>query len=82
MLHDGRMLLKKNIQLTDNITLDYTDYNFALEVSAMDYGNLHKLEYAYRLGNNEEWIKLDGNRIYFNKLSPGKYDLEVKVNDP
>ena len=79
---DGRILLKKNIQLAEDIYLDYTDHNFALEVSAMDYGNLHKLEYAYRLSNKEEWIKLEGNRIYFNKLSPGKYDLEVKVNNP
>ena len=79
---DGRVLLKQNIQLAKEIALDYTDHNFALEVSAMDYGNLHKLEYAYRLSSKEEWIRLEGNRIYFNKLSPGKYNLEVKVNNP
>ena len=79
---DGRTLLKKNIQLADAIYLDYSDHNFALEISAMDYGNLHKLEYAYRFSNKGEWIKLEGNRIYFNKLSPGKYDLEVKVIEP
>jgi signal transduction histidine kinase/DNA-binding response OmpR family regulator len=40
---------------------------------------LHKLQYAYRLNKDEEWVKLEGNRIYFNKLSPGTYQLEVKV---
>jgi signal transduction histidine kinase/DNA-binding response OmpR family regulator len=45
----------------------------------MDYNSLHKLQYAYRLNKDEEWVKLEGNRIYFNKLSPGTYQLEVKV---
>ena len=75
----GRILLNKNIQLLNEITMDYSDSNFALEVSSMDYNSLHKLHYAYRLNKDEEWVKLEGNRIYFNKLSPGTYQLEVKV---
>ena len=76
---NGRILLNKNIQLLNEITMDYSDSNFALEVSSMDYNSLHKLQYAYRLNKDEEWVKLEGNRIYFNKLSPGTYQLEVKV---
>ncbi len=75
----GRILLKKNIQLVNEITMDYSDSNFALEVSSMDYSALHKLQYVYRLNKSEEWVRLEGNRIYFNKLSPGIYQLEVKV---
>ncbi len=78
---DGRVLLTKNIQLIKEITMNYSDTNFALEVSAMDYGNLHKLQYMYRLSEKEEWIKLEGNRIYFNKLSPGTHHLQVRVNE-
>ena len=78
-INDGRVLLKKNIQLLNEITLNHYDNNFSFEVSAMDYENLHKLQYAYRLSDNDEWIKLEGNRIYFNKLSPGKYKLQIKV---
>lgn len=78
---DGRVILDKNIQLLDHITMDYSDNNFALEVSAMEYGNLHKLQYVYRLGEKEEWIKLEGNRIYFNKLASGTYHLQVKVEE-
>ena len=78
---DGRVILKKNILLLDDITLDYSDKNFALEVSAMDYANNHKLQYMYRFSDKDEWMKLEGNRIYFNKLSPGTYFLQVKVNE-
>ena len=78
---DGRVLISKNIQLLNEITMDYSDRNFALEVSAMDYANRHKLQYVYRFGKKEEWIKLEGNRIYFNKLSPGNHLLEVKVSE-
>ncbi|NDV58247.1 two-component regulator propeller domain-containing protein [Bacteroides sp. 519] len=76
---NGRVILEKNIQLLNEITMDYSDSNFALEVSSMNYADLHKLQYVYRLNENEEWIKQDGNRIYFNKLLPGKHKLEVKV---
>ncbi|MGL4851698.1 MAG: hybrid sensor histidine kinase/response regulator transcription factor [Phocaeicola sp.] len=80
-ISDGRILLAKNIQLSTKIELDYSDSNFAIELSAMDYGQLHKLYYLYRLDEKEEWIKLEGNRIYFNKLAPGEYRLQVKVNE-
>ena len=78
---DGRVLLKKNIQLSNEIALDYSDSNFALEISAMNYGVQHKLHFAYRLGAHGEWIKLEGNKIYFSKLSPGTYELQVKVDE-
>lgn len=81
MTHDGRIVLQKNIQLLNEISMDYSDSNFALEVSAMDYGAQHKLQFAYRMDAKEEWVKLEGNRIYFNKLPPGTYQLQVKVSE-
>lgn len=47
----------------------------------MDYGTQHKLQFAYRMDAKEEWVSFEGNRIYFNKLSPGIYHLQVKVNE-
>lgn len=76
---DGRILLSKNIQLLDEITMDYSDRNFALEVSSMDFLNQHKQQFVYRLGNKEEWVKLEGNRIHFNRLSSGSFQLQMKV---
>lgn len=79
---DGRILLLKNIQLLNEITMDYSDSNFALEVSSMDYLNQHKRQFAYRLGDKEEWVKMESNRIHFNKLSSGTFQLQVKVYEP
>lgn len=76
---NGKRPLHQNIQLNPEVWLDYSDSNFSIEVSAMDYSNLHKIVYLYRLGSKEEWIRLDGNRVYFNKLAPGSYSLQVKV---
>ena len=44
-LTDGRVLLRKNIALTSEIKLKHSDRNFSLDVSAMDFGSLHKLRY-------------------------------------
>lgn len=79
---NGRILLPKNIQLLEEITMDYSDSNFALEVSSMDFQNRHKQQFAYRLGEQEEWVKLEGNRIHFNRLSYGTFRLQVKVYEP
>ena len=48
----------------------------------MDYQNRHKQQFAYRLGEQEEWVKLEGNRIHFNRLSYGTFRLQVKVYEP
>ena len=61
--------------------MDYSDSNFALELSSMNYLEQHKVQYSYRLNSQEEWIKLESNKIHFNKLSPGTYNLEVKINE-
>ena len=78
-LSDGRVLFDKNIQLMKEISLRHSDNNFSLEFSALTYESLHKIQYIYRLSNSDDWINIEGNRIFFNKLSPGTYKLEVKV---
>lgn len=77
----GRIILDKNIQLLKEITLDYSNNNFALDVSALDYKALHKTKFAYRL-DDSDWVNFNGNTIYFNKLSPGSYNLQVKLMTP
>ncbi len=78
---NGEVPLHKNIQLTDEITLDYSNNNFALSVSSMNYSRLHKTRFSYRLAGHTEWAKLDGNLVTFNRLQPGTYRLEVKTTD-
>lgn len=76
---NGHVLLDKNIQLLDEISLDYSNNNFAIDVSSLNYQALHKTVFAYRLEDYTDWIQLSGNTISFNKLSPGTYNLQVKA---
>lgn len=77
----GNVTLKRSLQLLDELILNYYDDNFTLEVSSMDYGRQDKSTYLYKLKGDHNWIKMDGNRIHFNKLPAGRYTLEVKTGD-
>ena len=61
--------------------LSYNDNSFSIELSTieMDISSKH-VTYYYRI-NNGRWIsQTDGvNRISFNDMSPGKYNIEVKA---
>lgn len=79
---DQTGVLDCNLQLKGSVSLNYSQNNFSLEVSAMNYGREHRLHYQYRLKNlTEEWTSLPGNRINFNALSSGNYILEVRAID-
>lgn len=80
-LADGRILLNASLYMQKEITLDYSDHNFSIDVSTMNYGSEHKLIYQYRLSGSDRWTDLDGNRISFNQLSYGDYRLEVRVKN-
>lgn len=75
----GKPILTKNIQLTHEITLDYPDNTFALDVSSMNYDSPQKTTFFYRLSEGEVWKKLVGNTIDFIALSPNTYHLQVKA---
>ncbi len=62
------------------IRLSYTDNYISFEFSALDYTNMKKNQYAYKLiGLNDDWIKC-GTRRYVNytNLDPGNYTFCVK----
>lgn len=78
-LPDGSVPLPANISLLDHITLNHSTNSFAIDISTMDYGSHYRPALLYRI-NGGEWLRLEGNRIYFNNLSPGDYRLEVKAD--
>lgn len=52
-----------------------------VEVVVPYYNNAGKLQYRYRLGNNDPWINTGGsNRIRLTDLAPGNYQLEVAAS--
>ena len=74
---DGRVLLKENIMDTKTICLRYNDTGIGLEVSAMDYPNLHHIRYTYRLNSDDAWNAMEGNTVMLWRLPPGIYQLQV-----
>ena len=78
---NGKVILDRNIELLERITLDYALNSFSLYVSCMDYSDSHRKVMAYRLHDSEDWVELAGNKISFSKLAPGDYNLQVKVYD-
>ncbi len=64
----------------DGIDLSYRDNYFSFEFAALDYTNIKKNHFAYKLeGFHTEWIQC-GNRNYasFTNLDPGEYRFHVK----
>ena len=79
-----RFELEQHINFTRKITLDYTDYIFALEFSALNYRQPNKNQFAYQLENfDKDWIKTDykNRRATYTNLPHGEYIFHVKASN-
>ncbi|KLT65659.1 two-component regulator propeller domain-containing protein [Pedobacter sp. BMA] len=74
-------VLEKSIVDTDTITLSFDQSSFSVDFAALNYQSPEMTEYAYKMkGLYKDWEYLKTNRkIYFTKLAPGNYTLEVKA---
>lgn len=73
-------LNKKSIRYTDHIELNHNQNNVTVELSDLPYSLEEKNKFVYRLNDtDDEWNLLDPNtnRISFNNLNYGKYQLIV-----
>ncbi|MEM8907364.1 MAG: triple tyrosine motif-containing protein, partial [Bacteroidota bacterium] len=73
-------ILRKAINLTDTISLNYRQNVFSLQFAALDFANPSKNQYAHRLeGFDPEW-RYTGNthQVTYTNLSSGTYQLLVK----
>jgi signal transduction histidine kinase len=61
--------------------LDYEDHYLSLDFASLDYQDQQKIQYAYRM-NNDQWIRM-GNQhsISFSDLAPGTHRLSVKSSN-
>lgn len=76
---EGRkVVITSGLSEHGDIKINYNDINVAVEVSSFDYLNLHKVRYEYRIENNGAWHRMDGNKIMFNRMSPGEYNLQLR----
>lgn len=70
--------LEVPIWKTKTINLQHTENNFSLEFAALNFYKPSNNQYAYKFGNQEEWINLNNkNSIEFINLKPGSYKLNI-----
>jgi signal transduction histidine kinase/ligand-binding sensor domain-containing protein len=70
--------LEKPIWKTKSLNLLYTENNFSLEFAALNYYKPTNNQYAYKFGNQDDWIELgNNNRIDFINVKPGNYELNI-----
>ncbi|MCP4603757.1 MAG: response regulator [Proteobacteria bacterium] len=76
--------LEQHINFTKEITLDYTDYIFAFEFSALNYRQSDKNQFAYKLeGFDRDWVETDyrHRRTTYTDLYHGEYVFRVKASN-
>lgn len=73
--------LNRSIIYTNKIVLSYTQSSFSIDFAALGYTSPQMTAYAYKMtGLDKEWVHLSSNRkVYFTKLTAGKYTFEVKA---
>lgn len=76
MIVDGKAVYCQ----TDYFSIPYSQNSFTLEFSLLNYRNTDNLCFQYRI-NGGKWNSTNEgiNAIPFNKLNPGKYQIEVRV---
>jgi ligand-binding sensor domain-containing protein len=72
-------VLKKNILLTDEITLAYDQNIFSFEFTALNYRQPEKNKYKYKLeGFDDDWVDAETERKKeYTNISPGEYAFHV-----
>ncbi len=81
---NNRVILNKNIQYTDEITLTRKDYYFSLHFACIDFKNFGSLKYRYKLeGYDKTWVTTDAeNRTaVYRNMPSGEYIFKVHVTD-
>jgi len=81
---NGRIILPKNIQYTDEITLSHLERAFSLEFVSLNNLNPEETQYAYKLeGFDPDWIYTSSDRRYvtYTNLGQGTYRFMVKASN-
>jgi DNA-binding CsgD family transcriptional regulator len=83
-LPDGRIILDKPIEASDDIWLNYSDLSFTIDFTAIDYTNPLDKDFSFMLeGFNEEWEKTPQGKpsVTYTNLDPGSYVFKVRHKD-
>lgn len=68
--------------INQTVDLKYTQNSVNIQYAILDFGNTIPNQLYYQL-NNDDWIAIstESREIQFNKLSPGNYTLNFKLNN-
>ena len=82
-VHGGRVILEKDISMLPGITLRHQENDVSLILSAGDYTSPFETVLFYRIQEKEgAWKQVRDNIIELNRLTPGRYDLEIAGGNP
>jgi diguanylate cyclase (GGDEF)-like protein len=82
-MDDPENILKKSINQTNQITLDYTKSMLSFGFSALNYRDSDKNRFAYKLeGFDDKWREVGNQRTaLYTNLSAGTYHFRVKASN-
>ena len=81
---NGRVLLTKQMSLTDEITFDNAHRSFTIEFAALQFANPYSNQYKYMLeGYDKDWMETSARRRFatYSNLPSGKYVFKVKASN-
>lgn len=78
---ENNSVLKQGISFSKEIILKDYQNSFSFDYSAMDYMNIEKTQYAYKLAPlDNDWNYVNNQRrASYTNLAPGKYKFKVKA---
>ena len=80
---DGRVILKRSITETKELTLTHKDKTVSFTYAALDYSDPARNRFAYFLeGFDDNWIYAGSRRfVTYTSLEPGRYTFRVKASN-
>ncbi len=80
---DESLILKNNIDVTDNIVLNYDQNFIGFSFTILDYWNKQKSEYAYFLENfDKDWNYIGQQQfLSLTNIPPGNYKLNINYTN-
>ena len=76
----GERIIDRSLRSAQVFNLSADDNTFSVEFTTNDFINSEHIQYIYSI-NGDSWVEMPigVNRIYFNKLPSGKYNIRVKA---
>jgi signal transduction histidine kinase/DNA-binding response OmpR family regulator/ligand-binding sensor domain-containing protein len=80
--NDGKEIIEKSLPYLTSLELNSKNKSFDIVFSITDYLKTGNFNTEYKLdGFDKQWIKTNSKRIHYTNLSPGEYELKVRIEN-